>query len=90
MRRARVRFAEEGDLGWQAWDDSHPVPMFGDGATHTAHGPRDAALALWAVTVPSRESTAASAPADGSPSRATEPRSVVWRLRPPGAVPRRR
>ncbi|GAA4053030.1 carboxylesterase/lipase family protein [Streptomyces shaanxiensis] len=90
MHRAWVRFAEEGDPGWQTWDDSHPVRVFGDGPTHTAYGPRDAELALWAAAAPVRpgESTPAAALPDGSPTRSTELRSVVRRLRLPGAVRR--
>ncbi|MFG3204285.1 carboxylesterase/lipase family protein [Streptomyces sp. NPDC048192] len=54
MHAAWVRFAATGDPGWQAWDASHPVRIFGDGAPHTAHGPRDAEIALWSLapTVP--------------------------------------
>ncbi|MET9830257.1 carboxylesterase family protein [Streptomyces sp. NPDC006385] len=89
MHGAWVRFTVEGDPGWQAWDDSHPVRVFGDGETHTAYGPRDAELALWAATVPPTEPTPASAAlTDGSPPRGTELRSVVRRLRLPGAVRR--
>jgi para-nitrobenzyl esterase len=54
MHAAWVRFAATGDPGWQAWDASHPVRIFGDGAPHTAYGPRDAEIALWSLapTVP--------------------------------------
>jgi para-nitrobenzyl esterase len=101
MHGAWVRFAVDGDPGWEAWDDTHPVRIFGDdqsdsvcGPPYTAHGPRDAEFALWTaerseptdVTPP--ESTPASALPDGSPTRSTELRSVVRRLRLPGAVRR--
>ncbi|MFE0253904.1 carboxylesterase/lipase family protein [Streptomyces sp. NPDC059010] len=88
MHGAWVRFAVDGDPGWQPWDDSHPVRIFGDGAAHTAYGPRDAELALWAAAAPPEEATPASALADGAPARSTELRSVVRRLRLPGAVRR--
>ncbi|MEU1009944.1 carboxylesterase family protein [Streptomyces sp. NPDC005890] len=50
MHAAWVRFVATGDPGWQAWDASHPVRMFGDGGPYTAYGPRDAELALWSTT----------------------------------------
>ncbi|MFH8696295.1 carboxylesterase/lipase family protein [Streptomyces chartreusis] len=87
MHRAWVRFAVDGDPGWQPWDDTHPVRIFGDGDTHTAHGPRDAELALWATAQPP-EPAVTTDPADGVPARGTEMRSVVRRLRLPGAVRR--
>ncbi|WP_186785466.1 carboxylesterase/lipase family protein, partial [Streptomyces misionensis] len=40
MHAAWVRFATSGDPGWEAWDASHPVRIFGDGPAHTAYGPR--------------------------------------------------
>jgi para-nitrobenzyl esterase len=49
MHAAWVRFATTGDPGWQAWDASHPVRVFGDGEPHTVYGPRDAEIALWAT-----------------------------------------
>ncbi|MEU2052656.1 carboxylesterase/lipase family protein [Streptomyces bungoensis] len=58
MHGAWVRFAATGDPGWRSWDASHPVRIFGDGdgdgVAYTAHGPRDAQLALWpaAATLP--------------------------------------
>ncbi|MGW4753330.1 carboxylesterase/lipase family protein [Streptomyces chartreusis] len=91
MHRAWVRFAADGDPGWQAWDDTHPIRIFGDGDgdgdTRTAHGPRDAELALWAAAQP-REPAVTTDLADGVPARGTEMRSVVRRLRLPGAVRR--
>ncbi|MFF0188783.1 carboxylesterase/lipase family protein [Streptomyces sp. NPDC005244] len=47
MHGAWVRFAVDGDPGWDAWDGSHPVRVFGAGDPHTVHGPRDRELALW-------------------------------------------
>ncbi|MFF3613225.1 carboxylesterase/lipase family protein [Streptomyces sp. NPDC002580] len=47
MHGAWVRFAAHGDPGWPAWDDSHPVHVFGAGDPHTVRGPRDRELALW-------------------------------------------
>ncbi|MEV6113138.1 carboxylesterase family protein [Streptomyces sp. NPDC052109] len=54
MHAAWVRFVATGDPGWEAWDPSHPVRIFGDGSPYTAYGPRDAEFALWstATTVP--------------------------------------
>ncbi|WP_159663400.1 carboxylesterase/lipase family protein [Streptomyces mexicanus] len=49
MHAAWVRFATDGDPGWEPWDTTHPVRVFGDGPPHTVHGPRDAELALWAA-----------------------------------------
>ncbi|MER6180265.1 carboxylesterase family protein [Streptomyces sp. NPDC001652] len=117
MHGAWVRFVADGDPGWEAWDETHPVRIFGDvgavgdgrpdyaidgrpvptadgrpdfayGPPYTAHGPRDTGFALWAADVTPPESTPASAPPDGSPTRSTELRSVVRRLRLPGAVRR--
>ncbi|MFJ3669002.1 carboxylesterase/lipase family protein [Streptomyces sp. NPDC090106] len=114
MHGAWVRFAAEGDPGWQAWDDSHPVRIFGQDRPYTvdgvgagpwtAYGPRDPEFGLWAPgpatettygagdfatpdLIP-RESTPASLPAAGSPTRGTELRSVVRRFRLPGSVRR--
>ncbi|MGC0206893.1 MULTISPECIES: carboxylesterase/lipase family protein [Streptomyces] len=91
MHGAWVRFAAEGDPGWERWDDTHPVRVFGDrapGAPHevayTAHGPRDRELALWA-----RDAAApAPAPTDTDQPRGTELRAAVRRLRRPGALRR--
>lgn len=98
MHGAWVRFAVDGDPGWEAWDETHPVRIFGDvgdgrqdfaySPPYTAHGPRDTGFALWTADVTPPESTPASAPPDGSPTRSTELRSVVRRLRLPGAVRR--
>ncbi|MGY1496537.1 carboxylesterase/lipase family protein [Streptomyces sp. QTS52] len=94
MHRAWVRFAVDGDPGWQPWDASHPVRVFGDGDPHTVEGPRDRELALWAAdrasvppTAPEPEPRSATGPR--LPLRGAEPLSVVRRLRRPGGVPRR-
>lgn len=91
MHTAWLRFAVEGDPGWQPWDASHPVRIFGDGDPHTVRGPRDRELALWAAdrTPAAPASIPATAPPPGSRMRAAEARSVVRRLRLPGSVPRR-
>jgi para-nitrobenzyl esterase len=92
MHGAWVRFAVEGDPGWEAWDATHPVRIFGDGEPHTAYGPRDRELALWTADVTTPESTHAAAPAsapvDGSPARSAELRSAVRRLRHSGVLRR--
>jgi para-nitrobenzyl esterase len=88
MHRAWVAFAADGDPGWQAWDDSHPVRIFGDGEPHTACGPRDAEIALWAHSAVPPEPTPAMVPPITAPARGTELRTVVRRLRLPGAVRR--
>jgi para-nitrobenzyl esterase len=88
MHGAWVRFVVDGNPGWQAWDATHPVRIFGDGEPHLAYGPLDAELALWARALTPVESTPASLPAAGSPTRSTELRSVVRRLRLPGSVRR--
>ncbi|MFJ8544790.1 carboxylesterase/lipase family protein [Streptomyces sp. NPDC093586] len=54
MHGAWVRFAESGDPGWAAWDATHPVRVFGDGAPYTAYGPRDAEYDLWKADVTRR------------------------------------
>ncbi|MFL4907813.1 carboxylesterase/lipase family protein [Streptomyces sp. MMS24-I2-30] len=78
MHAAWVRFVATGDPGWQAWDDSHPVRILGDGEPHTAHGPRDAELALWTAG----NGAHGSPPVDGTPAtRGTELASAVRRLR---------
>ncbi|MFI9344615.1 carboxylesterase/lipase family protein [Streptomyces sp. NPDC052773] len=58
-------------------------------APYTAYGPRDAELALWAAAdVIAREPTPASGPAPDSPTRRTELRSAVRRLRRSAGVRR--
>ncbi|MFG2680907.1 carboxylesterase/lipase family protein [Streptomyces sp. NPDC048392] len=54
MHGAWVRFAECGDPGWAAWDATHPVRVFGDGAPRTAHGPLDTEYDLWQADVTAR------------------------------------
>ncbi|WP_037671574.1 carboxylesterase/lipase family protein [Streptomyces griseus] len=99
MHGAWVRFVTDGDPGWEPWDASHPVRVFGDGGRdavdgpYTARGLRDPELVLWAAADATRALSAeepipASIPADGSPPRSTQLRSVVRRLRRPGAVRR--
>ncbi|MCX5424562.1 carboxylesterase/lipase family protein [Streptomyces sp. NBC_00078] len=89
MHRAWVRFASDGDPGWECWDETHPVRIFDAGEPRTARGPRDAELALWAAdALRTPEPAPAPAAADGSPARTAELRSVVRRLRLPGSVRR--
>ncbi|MEU9291271.1 carboxylesterase family protein [Streptomyces sp. NPDC048275] len=92
MHAAWVRFAAEGDPGWQAWDTSHPVRIFGAGEPHTVYGPRDRELALWDAEsrrqVSSAVSTPASRPPAGSPTRSTAPLSAVHRFRRSGGARR--
>ncbi|MCX5238573.1 carboxylesterase family protein [Streptomyces prunicolor] len=85
MHGAWVRFAVDGDPGWQAWDDTHPVRIFGEGEPYVAHGPRDPEFALWAADAVAKAKEAA-IPAEGAPPvrSATELRSVVRRLRRTG------
>ncbi|MFJ2567136.1 carboxylesterase/lipase family protein [Streptomyces sp. NPDC087568] len=80
LHTAWVRFAADGDPGWQPWDATHPVRVFGDGPAHTSHGPRDAELALW--TAPPEPPPAP----EGTRPRAGELRAVVRRLRRAGGV----
>ena len=74
MHAVWVRFITDGSPGWERWDtERHPVRIFGDGAPHTLHGPRDRDMALWAAPA-----------APPTP----ELRSVVRRLRRTGALRR--
>jgi para-nitrobenzyl esterase len=96
MHQAWVRFATDGDPGWERWDTAHPVRVFGDrapdaenGLAYTAYGPRDRELALWkADALRPAEPTPAAVPADDAPGRGTELRSAVRRLRRSGALRR--
>ncbi|MET7680712.1 carboxylesterase family protein [Streptomyces sp. NPDC005423] len=95
MHSAWVRFAVDGDpgRGWQPWDDSHPVRVFGEGAPYTAHGPRDREFALWAADSDRREdqdeaATERAWSREARTARAMELRSVVRRLRGTGDVRR--
>ena len=81
MHQAWVRFAVDGDPGWEAWNDSHPVRIFDAGEPHTVYGPRDAELALWTATEPALREPAPAGAADGAPLLAGELRSAVRRLR---------
>ncbi|MFE6194656.1 carboxylesterase/lipase family protein [Streptomyces sp. NPDC057838] len=96
MHTAWVRFATEGDPGWERWDATHPVRVFGDSApdaehavAYTARGPRDRELALWArdAAIPDTF-TAGPAPAGSPGPRGTELRTAIRRLRRPGALRR--
>ncbi|MEV7858445.1 carboxylesterase family protein [Streptomyces hirsutus] len=82
MHGAWVRFVSDGEPGWERWDARHPVRRFGDGAPHTAYGPRDRELALWTTDTVD----AAQVPPPGIPS---ELRPVISRLRRNGALRRR-
>ncbi|MFF0138664.1 carboxylesterase/lipase family protein [Streptomyces sp. NPDC005227] len=97
MHGAWVRFAVDGDPGWDAWDGSHPVRVFGVGDPHTVHGLRDRELALWEEEA-ARPSAPTAEPADGplepeGPARRTfgtttrigAPLSAVRRFRRSGA-----
>lgn len=96
MHGAWVRFAVDGDPGWEAWDSSHPVRIFGAGDPHTVHGPRDRELALWEEDAARPSSPPAeladAAPEPGTPAhrtfstttRTAAPLSVVRRFRRPG------
>ncbi|MFJ8590950.1 carboxylesterase/lipase family protein [Streptomyces sp. NPDC093598] len=96
MHAAWVRFATDGDPGWERWNDDHPVRVFGDRApgaedtvAYTAYGPRDRELALWqADALRPPEPPPVPVPADASPLRSTELRSAVRRLRRSGALRR--
>jgi para-nitrobenzyl esterase len=88
MHGAWVRFAVDGDPGWQPWDDTHPVRIFGEGEPYVVHGARDPEFALWATDAVAKETAAR---AEGTPPArsATELRSVVRRrLRRTGDVRR--
>lgn len=55
MHSAWVRFAATGDPGWPAWDDTHPVRVFGAGGPEVVRGLRDRELGLWeAESAPAR------------------------------------
>ncbi|KOV65949.1 carboxylesterase [Streptomyces sp. AS58] len=82
MHSAWVRFAVDGDPGWQAWDTSHPVRILGDGEPRTVHGPRDGEFDLWAADAAARASAPpVPVPEDGAAGRGAELRSVVRLLR---------
>lgn len=88
MHSAWLRFAVEGDPGWQRWDATHPVRMFGKGEPHTVSGPRDREFAVWTAEASVEETPPVSEPAEGWPARTAELRSAVRRLRRAGPVRR--
>lgn len=88
MHSAWLRFATEGDPGWQRWDATHPMRIFGKGEPHTAHGPRDREFAVWTAEASVQETPPVAEPAEGWPARTAELRSVVRRLRRAGPVRR--
>ncbi|MGI5459030.1 carboxylesterase/lipase family protein [Streptomyces sp. CA-249302] len=82
MHGAWVRFAAEGNPGWEPWDPRHPVRIFDAGAPHMAYGPRDAALALWTTApAPANRDPAPAGPDDDTPLFGLELRSAVRRFR---------
>jgi para-nitrobenzyl esterase len=86
MHGAWTRFVQTGDPGWEAWDATHPVRVFGDGETRTVPGLRDADLALWdAEPAVPHQAEAIVQPLPARSLRATELRSVVRRLRRTGS-----
>ncbi|WP_171111100.1 MULTISPECIES: carboxylesterase family protein [unclassified Streptomyces] len=98
MHQAWVRFAADGDPGWEAWDATHPVRIFGEAeppdapgspaAPYTVYGPRDRELALWTADATAPETAPPAAPAEGASARRAELRSVARLLRRPGGVRR--
>ncbi|WP_052424755.1 carboxylesterase/lipase family protein [Streptomyces fulvoviolaceus] len=88
MHSAWLRFAVDGDPGWQRWDATHPVRIFGKGEPHTVSGPRDREFAVWTAEASVQETPPVSEPAEGWPARTAELRSVVRRLRRAGPVRR--
>jgi para-nitrobenzyl esterase len=77
MHGAWVRFVTTGDPGWEAWDATRPVRVFGEGAPHTAYGPRDAEIGLW----PTPSAVPASGPESGVRAPGAELAAAVRRLR---------
>lgn len=88
MHGAWVRFATDGDPGWQRWDATHPVRIFDAGEPRTTLGPRDAELALWAAAEPVPPEPVTAGASDGVPLRTVELRSAVRRLRRSAAARR--
>jgi para-nitrobenzyl esterase len=88
MHGAWVRFAVDGDPGWQPWDATHPVQIFGKGDPYLASGPRDEDFAVWTADPTTEETAPVSEPAEGWPARTAELRSVVRRLRRSGLARR--
>ncbi|RRR64569.1 carboxylesterase/lipase family protein, partial [Streptomyces sp. RP5T] len=88
MHGAWVRFATDGDPGWQAWDATHPVQIFGKGDPHLVSGPRDGDFAVWTADSTTEATAPVAEPPEGWPSRTAELRSVVRRLRRTGLARR--
>ncbi|MEU0942979.1 carboxylesterase family protein [Streptomyces canus] len=88
MHGAWVRFAVDGDPGWQPWDATHPVQIFGKGDPYLMSGPRDQDFAVWTADPTTEETAPVSEPAEGWPARTAELRSVVRRLRRSGLARR--
>ncbi|MDG9717800.1 carboxylesterase/lipase family protein [Streptomyces sp. DH24] len=88
MHAAWVRFATDGDPGWDRWDSTHPVRMFGDGIPHTVFGPRDREYAVWTADSILRQAAPAQTRGEDTEGRAAELRSVIGRLRRSGALRR--
>ncbi|WP_329294666.1 carboxylesterase/lipase family protein [Streptomyces pseudovenezuelae] len=88
MHGAWVRFAADGEPGWQPWDTTHPVQIFGKGDPYLASGPRDGDFAVWTADPTTEETAPVSEPAEGWPARTAELRSVVRRLRRSGLARR--
>ncbi len=80
MHGAWVRFATDGDPGWEPWGPHHPVQVYGDGVPHVVHGLRDRELSLW-TAAPEAERTLRT-------RQSPELRAVVRRLRRSGALRR--
>ncbi|MEW2166241.1 carboxylesterase family protein [Streptomyces sp. NPDC007084] len=92
MHGAWVRFAVDGDPGWQAWDGSHPVRVFGAGDPYTVHGPRDRELALWeaeSARPPRTTATPATGPVGPEQPAPEPPTSDQPNPGPPNPEPRR-
>ncbi|WP_404190049.1 carboxylesterase/lipase family protein [Streptomyces tauricus] len=85
MHSAWVRFAVTGDPGWPAWDDTHPVRVFGSDGPEVVRGPRDREMALWEPdsrlpAKPERDRL--------PPGPSTTPTTPTRRLRRPGGMRR--
>ncbi|MFF6994445.1 carboxylesterase/lipase family protein [Streptomyces sp. NPDC008313] len=85
MHSAWVRFAVDGDPGWQAWDATHPVRVFDAAENPVVHGPRDRELALWTAAAPRTGTPAPVGRRPGAAIRATSRLPAVRRLRRRGA-----
>ena len=81
MHAAWVRFATDGDPGWQRWDATHPVRIFDAGEPRTVLGPRDAELALWTAAETASRDRAPTEEADAVPARTADLRATIRRLR---------